>query len=65
MILENLDNPETLKDIKELASTSSSLTKKIEEMSSDMGNIMQDKEFVSAIKRVTIGLSKLFDEIYP
>ena len=64
-ILESLDNPKTLKDIQELASTSSSLTKKIDQMSSDMGNIMEDKELLDAIKRVTIGLSKLFDDIYP
>ena len=64
-ILESLDNPETLKDIQELASTSSSLTKKINQMSSDMGNIMEDKELINALKKVTIGLSKLFDDIYP
>jgi len=64
-ILESLDNPKTLKDIQELASTSSSLTKKIDQMSSDMGNIMEDKELIDALKRVTIGLSKLFDDIYP
>ncbi len=64
-ILESLDNPETLKDVQELASTSSSLTKKIDQMSSEMGNIMEDKELINALKRVTIGLSKLFDEIYP
>ncbi len=64
-ILKSLDNPKTLKDIQELASTTSSLTKKIDQMSSDVGNIMEDKELVNALKRVTIGLSKLFDEIYP
>jgi len=64
-ILESLDNTETLKDIQELASTSSSLTKKIDQMSSDMGNLMEDKELIDALKRVTIGLSKLFDDIYP
>ena len=64
-ILESLDNPKTLKDIQELASTSSSLTKKIDQMSTDMGNIMEDKELIEALKRVTIGLSKLFDDIYP
>ena len=64
-ILESLDNPKTLKDIQELASTSTSLTKKIDQMSTDMGNIMEDKELIEALKRVTIGLSKLFDDIYP
>ena len=64
-ILKSLDNPKTLEDIKELASTSTSITKKIDQMSSDMGNIMEDKELINALKRVTIGLSKLFDDIYP
>ena len=31
----------------------------------DMEKIMEDKELVYALKRVTIGLSKLFDDIYP
>ena len=64
-ILESLDNPQTLKDIQEIASTSSSLAKKIDLMSSDMGNILEDKELINALKRVTIGLSNLFDDIYP
>tara|TARA_B100000579_G_scaffold209983_1_gene171531 strand:+ start:179 stop:1024 length:846 start_codon:yes stop_codon:yes gene_type:complete len=64
-ILESLDNPKTLKDIKELASTSSSLAKKIDTMSVDMGNLIEDKELIDALKRLTIGLSKLFDDIYP
>ena len=64
-ILGSLDNPKTLEDIKELTSTSSSLTKKIDNISSDMGNIMEDKELINAMKRVTIGLGKLFDDIYP
>ena len=34
-------------------------------MSSDMGNILDDKELINALKRVTIGLGKLFDDIYP
>ncbi len=64
-ILESLDNPETLNDLKEIASSSSSLTKKMDQMSSEMGTIMEDKELINALKRVTIGLSKLFDELYP
>ena len=64
-ILESLDNPKTLKDIQELAATSTSLTKKIDQMTLEMGNIMEDKELLDALKRVTIGLGKLFDDIYP
>ena len=64
-ILESLDNPKTLNDLQELASTTSSLTKKVDKMSADVGNIMEDEELINALKRVTIGLSKLFDDIYP
>ena len=64
-ILESLDNPKTLNDLQNLASTTSSLTKKIDQMSADVGNIMEDEELINALKRVTIGLSKLFDDIYP
>ena len=64
-ILKSLDNPKTLKDIQEITSTSSSISKKIDQMSSDIGNIMEDKELINALKKVTIGLGKLFDDIYP
>ena len=64
-ILKSIDNPKTLKDIQDLASTTTSLTKKMDEMSSEMGSFMKDKELINALKRVTIGLGKLFDEIYP
>ena len=64
-ILESLDNRKTLKDLQELASSANSLTKKMDEMGSDVSNLMEDKELINALKRVTIGLGKLFDDIYP
>ena len=64
-ILQSLDNPKTLTDLQELTSTTNSLAKKMDKMSSDVGNLMEDKELINALKRVTIGLGKLFDEIYP
>ena len=64
-ILENLDNPQTLQDIQDVASSTNSLTKKINEISSDMESIIKDKELIEGLKSVTIGLGKLFDEIYP
>jgi len=64
-ILESLDNRKTLKDLQELASTTNSLAKKMDKMGSDVGNLMEDKELINALKRVTIGLGKLFDDIYP
>ena len=64
-ILESLDNRKTLTDLQELASTTNSLTKKMDKLGSDIGNLTEDKELMNALKRVTIGLGKLFDEIYP
>ena len=64
-ILASLDNPKTIKDIKDVASSTNSLTTKINQMSSDMKRIIKDKELIEGLKSVTIGLGKLFDEIYP
>ncbi len=64
-ILASLDNPKTIKDIKDVASSTNSLTKKFNQMSSDMESIIKDKELIEGLKSVTIGLGKLFDEIYP
>ena len=64
-ILASIDNPETLKDIKETASSTRSLTGKIDELGTDFSKIMDDKELMSAIRSVTIGLGELFNELYP
>ncbi len=64
-ILSSIDNPQTLNDIKEVAHVTNSLTKKIDSMSSDIDEIIKDKELIEAIRSVTIGLGKLFNEIYP
>ena len=64
-ILASIDNPETLKDIRETASSTRSLTGKIDELGTDFSKIMDDKELMSAIRSVTIGLGELFNELYP
>ena len=64
-ILENLDNKKTLQDIKDVASSTNSLTKRMNQISSDMESIIKDEELIKGLKSVTIGLGKLFDEIYP
>ena len=64
-ILASIDNPTTLEDIQKTASSTRSLTKKIDELGTDFNKIMDDKELMSAIRSVTIGLGELFNEIYP
>tara|TARA_B100000700_G_scaffold319065_1_gene413531 strand:+ start:378 stop:1244 length:867 start_codon:yes stop_codon:yes gene_type:complete len=64
-ILEAIDNPQTLTDIRETASSTRSLTKKIDDIGDEMSKIMEDKELMNAFRNVTIGLGQLFNEIYP
>ncbi len=64
-ILSAIDNPETLEDIKETASSTRSITRKIDSISSDVKKIMEDKVLMDAVRRVTIGLGELFTELYP
>ena len=64
-ILASLDNPETLENIQEAASSTRSITNKIDELGTDFSKVMSDEELMTAIRSVTIGLGELFNEIYP
>ncbi len=64
-ILDALDNPETLEDLKRTAHSARSLTDKIDKLGIDFENIRKDDELISALRRVTIGLGELFNELYP
>ena len=64
-ILAALDNAKTLSDIQETASSTRSITKKIDAFGSDMKEVINDKELMSALRSVTIGLGELFNELYP
>ncbi len=64
-ILASLDNPQTLNDIQQAASSTRSLTGKIDALGTDFSKVIEDKELMSAIRSVTIGLGELFNELYP
>ncbi len=64
-IMATLDNPETLNDLKETASSARSMTKKIDSVGEDVEKMMSDEELMSAVRKVTIGLGKFFNELYP
>ena len=64
-ILGSINNPETLEDIKKTASSTRSITNKIDLMSNDFAKIIDDEDLMNALRRVTIGLGELFNEIYP
>ncbi|WP_320668274.1 MlaD family protein [Prochlorococcus sp. MIT 1307] len=64
-ILAAIDDPETLNDIKETASNARSLSKKIDTMGTEVNKLMDDDELMNALRSVTIGLGKFFNEVYP
>jgi len=64
-ILSTIDNEETLNDVKLTISAAKSISSKINEMSNDFEEVMQDKELTKSIRDLTIGLSKFLNEIYP
>ncbi len=63
-ILSSINNPSTLNDLRETASSTRSLTKRIDDIGGDMEKVMEDEELMSALRSLTIGLGKLFDELY-
>jgi len=64
-ILSNIDDQETLDDIKYTINSARSISSKIDDMSDDFKKLTKDKELTKAIRDLTIGLSKFLNEIYP
>ncbi len=64
-ILAAIDNPTTLNDIQETASSTRSLTKQIDSIGEEVNKMMNDEELMNAVRNVTIGLGELFNELYP
>ena len=63
-ILATIDNPETLKDIKEVAVSTNAITKRLNRLGGKLEETMKDRELMQALRKITIGLSKLFNELY-
>ena len=63
-ILEAIDNPKTISQILDSAESTRSITNKIDNLSSNLESIIDDKELTKALREVTIGLSKFFNDIY-
>ena len=64
-ILATINDEETLEDIKLTLEAASSISQKIDIMADDFKLLMKDQEFTSALRDLTIGLSKFLNEIYP
>ncbi len=64
-IMTAIDNPKTLNDLKETANNARSLSKKLDSFGTDINDLMDDEELMSALRSVTIGLGQFFNEVYP
>jgi len=64
-ILATVDDDETLEDIRSTLEATSSISQKMDSMSDDFQSLMKDKELISAIRDLTIGISKFLNEVYP
>ncbi len=64
-IVAALDNPKTLNDLKQSASSIRSLSAKIDAVGGNLEQLLADEELMSAVRKITIGLGEFFHEIYP
>ncbi len=63
-ILGSIDDPEVLSDIKSSTRSIKSFTDKINQISQTINEIVNDKELTDGLKDATIGIGKLFKDIY-
>ena len=64
-ILATVDDDETLEDIRSTLEATSSISQKMDSMADDFQSLMKDKELTSALRDLTIGISKFLNEVYP
>jgi phospholipid/cholesterol/gamma-HCH transport system substrate-binding protein len=64
-IVASLDNPQTLRELKQTAANAAQLTAKIDAVGGDVAQLTGDPEFMKGVRNLTIGLGELFGEIYP
>ena len=64
-IVASLDNPQTLRELKQTAANAAQLTATIDAVGGDVAQLTGDPEFMEGVRNLTIGLGELFGEIYP
>ena len=64
-IVASLDNPQTLRELKQTAANAAQLTATIDAVGGDVAQLTSDPEFMMGVRNLTIGLGELFGEIYP
>ncbi len=64
-ILGEIDDPETLKNIKMTTNSMRSTTEKLDKLASELSDLFSNEEVKSAIESAAIGIGKLFNDLYP
>ena len=64
-IVASLDNPQTLRELKQTAANAAQLTATIDAVGGDVAQLTGDPGFMKGVRNLTIGLGELFGEIYP
>lgn len=64
-IVAALDNPKTIKELRQTAANAAQLSAKIDAVGGDVAKLTADPAFMDGLRKVTIGLGALFAEVYP
>lgn len=64
-VLAALDNPKTIAELQRTVSNAQQLTARWDAVGGDVNKLTADPQFMDGMRSVTIGLGKLFDELYP
>lgn len=64
-VLAVLDNPQTLAELQRTVTNAQQLTARWDAVGGDVNRLTADPQFMDGLRSVTVGLGKLFEEIYP
>lgn len=64
-VLAALDNPKTIAELQRTVANAQQLTARWDAVGGDVNKLTADSQFMDGLRSVTVGLGKLFDEVYP
>lgn len=64
-LMAALDNPKTIAELQSTVTNARQLTTRWDQVGGDVNKLTGDPQFMDGLRSVTVGLGKLFDELYP
>jgi phospholipid/cholesterol/gamma-HCH transport system substrate-binding protein len=64
-LMAALDNPKTIAELQITVANARQLTARWDQVGGDVNKLTADPQFMDGLRSVTVGLGKLFDELYP